>query len=382
MLPVVAQAQTVRGSIGIIGKLGRWIDATTGEGLDSAYIGVPERPWQFTALGFANQSELRMKSTYDGSQMYQGIVGDVTIEPQVRTAITTSAGFKVGYRGWGLGYSTSIAGDKGSDWDIEMSSATYYLKLRLHDFEGADFKSRLSGRLANPEDATAPPEPFDFEQPLYLSSPVKIKTQLLEGVYIFNSRRLSYTAAYDQSTIQLRSAGSLIAGLRYFHSDYDYAHDSNADLILNMNDIGRIKTWQVSIGAGYAYNWVPVSNLLVSVLAMPMVTAYNHINTYTYDSNYRQLALDEEVHSDDELLPADYRITPMDTDSRNSRIMLNLNSRLSVTYNWPRWYICVKGNFYHSRYSYDSRSTSGGVQGKNSGRLNDWSVNANIGFRL
>ena len=85
---------------------------------------------------------------------------------------------------------------------------------------------------------------------------------------------------------------------------------------------------------------------------------------------------------DDELPREDYRITLMDTDSRNSRIMLNLNSRLSVTYNWPRWYICVKGNFYHSRYSYDSRSTSGGVQGKNSGRLNDWSVNANIGFRL
>jgi hypothetical protein len=372
MLSVSAQAQTVRAGIGILGKLGRWIDNTTGEGLDSTYIGVPDRPWQAIVQGYATQSDLHMKSTYDGSQMYQGIVGDVTVEPQIRTAITTSAGFWVGYRGWGLGYSTSIAGDKGSDWDFEMSSDNYYVKLRLHSFEGADFETQLSGYLADPEDATAPPEPFDFVQPLYLSSPVKINTQLLEGVYIFNSSRFSYTAAYDQSLIQLRSAGSPIVGLRYFHSDYNYAHDSNADLILNMNDIGRIKTWQVSIGAGYAYNWVPVKNLLVSVMAMPMITAYNHIKTYSYDSNYRQLALDDVVHSDDELSIEDYRITLMDTNSRNSRIMLNMNSRASVTYNWSRWYVSANGNFYHSRYRYDN----------NSGRLNDWNINANIGFRF
>ena len=372
LFSVTAQAQTAGGIGTLIGKVGRWIDTSTGEGLDSSYIGVPERPWQFIARGFFDQSDLHMKSTYDGSLMFQDIVGDITAEPRIRTAITTSVGFKVAYRGWGLAYSTSIAGDAGSDWNIDMSSAKYYVKLRLHSFEGGDLKTRFRGRLANPDDATMPPEPFDIEQPLHLSSPVKIKAQLLEGVYIFNNSRFSYTAAYDQSTLQLRSAGSLVAGLRYFHSDYDYAHDSNADLILNMNDIGRIKTWQASIGAGYAYNWVPVRGLLVSALAMPMVTVYNHIKTYSYDSNYRQMALDEVVHDDDELLPEDYRITPMATDSRNSRVMLNVNSRLAVTYNWPRWYVSANGNFYHSRYHYN----------RNSGSLNDWSVMANIGFRL
>ncbi len=372
MLSVTARAQAVRGSFGFIGKVGHWIDASTGKGIDSTYIGVPERPWQVVAKGFANQSDLHMKSTFDGSQMYEGVVGDVNFEPHIRTAISRSAGLWVGYRGWGIGYSASIGSNKGADWDIESSSASYYAKLRLHSFEGGDFETRLSGHMADPEDATAAPQPFDFQQPLLLSSPVKIKTQLLEGVYIFNSRHFSYTAAYDQSVIQLRSAGSLVAGLRYFHSDYNYAHDSNADLILNMNDIGRIKTWQVSIGAGYAYNWVPVKGLLVSALAMPMVTAYNHIKTYRYDSNYRQMALDDVVHSDNELPHEAYSISLMETDSRNSRIMLNMNSRASVTYNWACWFVSANGNFYHSRYRYE----------RNSGRLNDWNVMLRLGVRL
>lgn len=372
MLPVTTQGRTEKGGSGIIGKLGHWIDTSTAEGIDSTYIEVPERPWQVIAKGLANQSDLRMKSTFDGSQMYAGVIGDVTVEPHIRTAVTSSAGLWVGYRGWGIGYSAGIGGNKGVDWDIESSSARYYAKLRLHSFEGGNFETRLSGYMGDPEDETSTPEPFDFMQPLYLSSPVKIKTQLLEAVYIFNSNRFSYTAAYDQSVIQRRSAGSLVAGLRYFHSDYDYAHDSNADLILNMNDIGRINTSQVSIGAGYAYNWVPVRNLLVSALAMPMVTAYNHIKTYSYDSNYRQMALDEVVHSDDELPRENYRITLMDTDSRNSRVMLNVNSRVSVTYNWSRWFVSVNGNFYHSRYHYE----------RNSGRQNDWSTMLRLGVRL
>ena len=246
ILPVATQAQTEKGGSGIIRKLGHWIDASTGEGIDSAYIEVPERPWQVIAKGFATQSDLHIKSTFNGGQMYEGVVGHITVQPRIRTAITTSAGLWVGYRGWGIGYSASMAGDKGVDCDIESSSTRYYAKLRLHSFQGGDFETRLRGRMAHPEDDTATPEPFDFVQPLYLSSPVKIKTQLLEAVYIFNSYRFSYTAAYDQSVIQRRSAGSLVAGLRYFHSDYDYAHDSNADLILNMNDIGRINTCPIT----------------------------------------------------------------------------------------------------------------------------------------
>lgn len=66
------------------------------------------------------------------------------------------------------------------------------------------------------------------------------------------------------------------------------------------------------------------------------------------------------------------RITLMDTDSRNSRITLNVNSRVSLTYNWSDWFVCVNGNFYHSRYHYKN----------NRGQLNEWSAMLRFGVRL
>ena len=370
-VPSVCHAQRPKHST-LAEKVARWIDASTLEGTDSSYISMPERPWQIVLSGYANQSDLHMKSRFDGSQMYEGVVGDITNEPRIRTAVTTSVGLWVGYRGWGIGYSAGVAGDDGSDWDLEFSGSNYYVKGRFHNFKGGRFKTLVSGALQNPTDPSLPPEPFSFGQPLVLSSPVEIRTQLLEGVYIFQSRRFSYSAAYDQSTLQLRSAGSLIVGLRYFHSDYNYAHHSNADLILNMNDIGRIKTWQGSIGAGYTYNWVPCKGLLLNVMAMPMLTPLGCIKSYSYDSNYRQMALDDVVHSDDELPRQDYRITPHSVEKRWSRIALNFNCRASATYNWTNWYVSANANFYHSRYHYSA----------NSGRLNDWAVSLNIGGRL
>ena len=52
--------------------------------------------------------------------------------------------------------------------------------------------------------------------------------------------------------------------------------------------------------------------------------------------------------------------------------MLNVNSRVSVSYNWWRWFISANGNFYYSRYHYEN----------NSGRLNDWSATLRLGVRL
>ena len=75
---------------------------------------------------------------------------------------------------------------------------------------------------------------------------------------------------------------------------------------------------------------------------------------------------------DDELPREDYRITLMDTDSRNSRMTLNVNSRVSVSYNWSRWFVCAHANFYHSRYHYEN----------NKGRLNDWTAMLRLGVRF
>ncbi len=93
-----------------------------------------------------------------------------------------------------------------------------------------------------------------------------MKTIIADGYYMFNGKKFSYAAAYDQSVIQKRSAGSLMAGLMYNYTDIDYAANSNGDLIYMMSGLGRIKLWQGSVGVGYAYNWVPARGLLVNLM--------------------------------------------------------------------------------------------------------------------
>ena len=68
---------------------------------------------------------------------------------------------------------------------------------------------------------------------------------------------ISYAAAYDQSVVQKRSAGSLMAGAMYYHSTVAYDEGRDAEFIMYMNDIGRMKQYQLSLGGGYAYNLCP-----------------------------------------------------------------------------------------------------------------------------
>ena len=117
-----------------------------------------------------------------------------------------------------------------------------------------------------------------------------------------------------------------MAGFMYYHSHINYAFDLNADFILMMNDIGRIKQWQGSAGVGYAYNYVPVKGMLISAFAMPMLTLYNRNKIWKYDSPYRQKALDEQIY-DVDLEIEDYLITPMSSENTHSNMTFNFDAR-------------------------------------------------------
>jgi hypothetical protein len=197
----------------------------------------------------------------------------------------------------------------------------------------------------------------------------------LDGYYLFNGKRFSYAAAYDQSVIQKRSASSLMAGLMYYHSSIAYDEGTDADFILFMNDIGKMKQSQLSIGAGYAYNLVPCKGLLISTFFMPMVTVYNRIDVWRYQSKLREKAIEKRKNPSDDIdeIEDDYfYVWPVGKDTQHSHITLNFDARLSITYNLGDWFINAYGQFSNFR--------SGKKEA--SGRLNDWYINASIGFRL
>lgn len=75
----------------------------------------------------------------------------------------------------------------------------------------------------------------------HLGAPVSIASLYLNGYYVFNGRRYSQAAAYNQSVIQRRSAGSLLAGATLYMAAFDFSDNRNAAMILLSRNTGRIK---------------------------------------------------------------------------------------------------------------------------------------------
>ena len=347
-------------------KVGTMIDSMSVRGLDRSYIDAPEKPWQLIAKGNVNQTIVSMNA--DGN-----ILGvDYSARPYLKTQPSQYVGFWAGYRGYGIGYTVNVGGDKGSNLVFGATGGAYGINVRIHSFDNSNPSINLNSELLSEEEQ----ETWDDVQ---LIDPIHVRTVIADGYYMFNGKKFSYAAAYDQSVIQKRSAGSLMAGLMYNYTRIDYATDLNGDLVYLMHGLGKVKLWQGSAGVGYAYNWVPARGLLVNVMLMPMLTLVNKLKAYAYDTNVPELMTDDRFWGDDisneewdEWFYSNVHITPMADKTFNSGISLGFDTRMAITYNFGRYFISAYGQFNNIRYRHQSTH----------GYLNDWFVNTAIGVRL
>ena len=347
-------------------KVGTTIDSMSAKGLDRNYIDAPEKPWQLIAKGNVNQTIVSMNA--DGN-----ILGvDYSARPYLRTQPSQYAGFWAGYRGYGIGYTVNVGGDKGSNLVFGATGGAYGINVRIHSFDNSNPSINLNSELLTEEEQKT-------WNNVQLIDPIHVRTVIADGYYMFNGKKFSYAAAYDQSVIQKRSAGSLMAGLMYNYTHIDYATDVNGDLVYLMHGLGKVKLWQGSAGVGYAYNWVPARGLLVNVMLMPMVTFVNKLKVFAYATNVSELMTDDRFWDDDisneewdEWFYSNVHITPMGDKTINSGISLGFDTRMSVTYNFGRYFISAYGQFNNIRYRHQSTH----------GYLNDWFINTAIGIRL
>ena len=347
-------------------KVGTMIDSMSVRGLDRSYIDAPEKPWQLIAKGNVSQTIVSMNA--DGN-----ILGvDYSARPYLKTQPSQYVGFWAGYRGYGIGYTVNVGGDKGSNLVFGATGGAYGVNVRIHSFDNSNPSINLNSELLSEEEQKT----WDDVQ---LIDPIHVRTVIADGYYMFNGKKFSYAAAYDQSVIQKRSAGSLMAGLMYNYTRIDYATDLNGDLVYLMHGLGKVKLWQGSAGVGYAYNWVPARGLLVNVMLMPMVTFVNKLKVFAYATNVPELMTDERFWGDDisneewdEWFYSNVHITPMGDKTINSGISLGFDTRMSVTYNFGRYFISAYGQFNNIRYRHQSTH----------GYLNDWFINTAIGIRL
>ena len=342
------------------------IDSSAVSSIDRNWIEQPKQQLAIEARTTFNQSKLRMETTWEED--------DFTMVSKSNNGFSTSAGLWLGYRGYGLGFSKELGNTTGSTFSFGAMGGRFGLNLRI-----SSYKSDMPDIYFNGEQVSRRNISDDR-----LEDPINVRNFFLDGYYMLNGKHFSYSAAYDNSLIQRRSAGSVVIGGMYFHSRVDYSADSNWLLTALMKDVGMVKFTQGSIGMGYAYNWVPARGLLVNAMAMPMFTFYNRTTKYLYDFamidpngkiiDEEYLAGLDEGEYYDILFDPKTKISAISEreEKTGNKPKFNFDMRVCMTYNWDRWYVRAYGHFNLFRYGSDLVS----------GRMTDWTAYAALGFRF
>ncbi len=194
-------------------------------------------------------------------------------EEQTLTMSPSSA-FKVGpYFGWRwlfLGYTFDVGNPQKATRTTEFSLSLYSSMLGcdlVYVRNTGDFSlKRASGFPTAVEQAVRGRE----------FSGMDSYTASANLYYVFNHRKFSYPAAYAQSTVQRRSAGSWLMGLSYSRQriNFDYRQlpgELVQTPILDELKIDKIDYRSFNVNAGYAYNWVFARNWLLSASLTPAV---------------------------------------------------------------------------------------------------------------
>ena len=222
--------------------------------IDTAYITRPTTKWTVTARMNVSGAKIEAEGI-DRSALPIGSSKNgqhFKSEMEANRKATLSVG--VSYLGLSLSAALNPAKLMGKYRDFELNFNSYGRRFGFdviyqdaknfkgwHDHEGMERIELPDGMLS-------------------------VKTLNLNAFYTFNSRRFSYPAAFSQSYIQRRSAGSFLLAASGMgqHATLDW----DQEMQLKMTNIG--------LGAGYGYNYVPSQGWLLHISALPTFIVYSN----------------------------------------------------------------------------------------------------------
>jgi len=342
----------------------QYLDTKAKAKVDPTYIEVPDKPWRVILRYKENAVDVDYSQSVDIPAYNEHADWNLNFEPPLASSI----GFWVGYRGTGFSYSKSLTKNAGRYYSISSTGAKYGFNFRLRRFNTKD--ARFSSTDRNLETGVE----SEFDSAVIMPSPVWIRSVYINGYYVFNGRRYSQAAAYNQSVIQRHSAGSFLLGATWYQSSFDYSDYTNAAYMIIGHGIHRIKVHQANLGIGYGYNWVPLRGLVVNVMAMPTISVYNRVKAYKYETNY-DLSAEQPVDDFGNWNPETRRWANGKThkpllmhDNSNSQfdywdiepevnysmLRLNLDLRLGIAYNWSNYFISTQAQYNNFHYKSDN----------------------------
>ena len=212
---------------------------------------------------------LKLRLNQTGNDFHaKGTVNDIYSKADLKTSHKTTMSIGASYRGISAAVAINPAKIKGVYKDYEFNLNYYSSRLSL------DLSYQRSETLAG--DIVG-----DRGEQHLQSDDVTLKVLNIAGYYTFNHRRFSYPAAFTQSYVQRRSAGSWLAGISYQGGSIKTTDNLKARSP-NAPDV-RIYIGHLGIGGGYGYNWVPSRKWLFHLSLLPTFVVYNRNNMTVND---------------------------------------------------------------------------------------------------
>ena len=274
---------------------------------------------------------LKMRLNESGESYHvRGDKDGVNYKGDLSTSRKTTVSIAASYRGLSAAVAINPAKLKGLYNDYELNLSYYSSRL---SFDASYHRSTtLSGDV----------ERGDYVGHLNKEG-VKLKMFNLAGYYVFNHRRFSYPAAFTQSYIQRRSAGSWLAGISY-QSGTIHTTDELKERTPNAPEVD-IHVGLLGIGGGYGYHWVLGKKWLLHFSLLPTIVVYNH--SYMNVDGERR-------------------------DAGHVRFSMIFNERASIVYNFsPRYFAGATFNMSNTFFNNDVRVNQ-----------NKWRARALVGIRL
>ena len=226
---------------------------------DTAYIVRPE-----------GRLTLKLRTNMSGTTVKtEGKTWGISHRSELSTANRTTVSLGFSYLGISAGLSLNPGKLSGKNKDYE---------LQLHAFT-----SRLSLDASYQVSKTLSGDFWIGDHKEYLErGMVEAKALYIAGYYTFNHRRFSFPAAFTQSFIQKRSAGSWLAGFSYQASEME---------VPGLTERGipelRLYVGNIAIGGGYGYSLV-AKKWLFHLSVMPTLIVLNRNNITINGKRYRE----------------------------------------------------------------------------------------------
>lgn len=227
---------------------------------DTVYIGRPVQPLTLKVRTSVSGNEFRVRR-------HGAMEGNGTLKSDHKATLNLGAS----WRGVSAGVSLNPASLKGKNKDFEFNLNTY---SNRYGIDGVYQDTRtLSGDVK-----------YGDMDGFLGKDILRMKMVNVNGYYAFSGRRFSYPAAFSQSYIQKRSAGSWLAGFSYMGGSLK---TTNHQAMKGLSKY-RIYVGHFGVGGGYGYNWVAFrGRLLMHLSALPTVVIGNYNNVRVNDERHK-----------------------------------------------------------------------------------------------